>query len=162
MRLDALQSLISVEVTSLLGWPVPAMTSLFPADLRGVPSMPAPGFLRNRVHPLLRLSPLQSSSPLEPARITLAGVRAPSLRFPSPSRHQCFESTLGEDPIPLLCSALSVSRALDGLLLDAPCGLVSSHCHVRDSLFRGFPHCQASISSSPCRPLLSLPTFASS
>jgi hypothetical protein len=42
-----------------------------------------------------------------------------------------------------LCSALSVSRALDGLLLSPPCGLVSSHCHVRDSLFRGFPRNQA-------------------
>ena len=42
-----------------------------------------------------------------------------------------------------LRSALSVSHALDGLLLLTPCGLVSSHCHVRDSLFRGFPCCQA-------------------
>jgi hypothetical protein len=42
-----------------------------------------------------------------------------------------------------LRSVLSVSRTLDGLLLLTPCGLVSSHCHVRDSLFRGFPRCQA-------------------
>mgnify|MGYP003574348997 FL=1 len=42
-----------------------------------------------------------------------------------------------------LRSALSVSHALDGLLLLTPCGLVSSHCHVRDSLFRGFLRCQA-------------------
>jgi len=42
-----------------------------------------------------------------------------------------------------LCSALSVSHTLDGLPLSLPRGLVSSHCHVRDSPFRGFPHYSA-------------------
>jgi len=37
-----------------------------------------------------------------------------------------------------LCSALSVSHALDGLLLALPCRLVSSCCHVQVSRFRGF------------------------
>jgi len=37
-----------------------------------------------------------------------------------------------------LCSARSVSHALDGLLLAEPCGLVSSRCHVQASRFRGF------------------------
>lgn len=39
---------------------------------------------------------------------------------------------------PRLCSARSVSHALDGLLLFTPCRLVSSGCHVRGSLSRGF------------------------
>jgi hypothetical protein len=37
-----------------------------------------------------------------------------------------------------LCSALSVSHALDGFLLAVPCRLVSSCCHVQASRFRGF------------------------
>jgi hypothetical protein len=71
------------------------------------------------------------------------GLRAPSLGFTSPSRRQHPESTCDELSHAHLCSALSVSRALDGLLLCLPRGLVSSHCHVRDSLFRGFPRNQA-------------------
>jgi len=37
-----------------------------------------------------------------------------------------------------LCSAHSVSHALDGLLLTVPCRLVSSRCHVQAFRFRGF------------------------
>ena len=55
-----------------------------------------------------------------------------------PSRHQCEESTGRQSSRPCLCSALSVSHALDGFLLFTPCRLVSSGCHVRGSLFRGF------------------------
>jgi len=44
-----------------------------------------------------------------------------------------------------LSFALSVSHALDDFLLRLPCGLVSSHSHVRDSHFRGFPRCQAGL-----------------
>jgi hypothetical protein len=36
-------------------------------------------------------------------------------------------------------SALSVSHAPDGLLLFLLRGLISSHCHVQDLPFRGFP-----------------------
>jgi hypothetical protein len=57
---------------------------------------------------------------------------------PPPSRHECEESTWRQGSRPCLCSALSVSHALDGLLLFTPCRLVSSGCHVRGSLFRGF------------------------
>jgi len=55
-----------------------------------------------------------------------------------PSRHQCEESTWRQGSRPCLCSARSVSHALDGFLLFTPCRLVSSGCHVRGSLFRGF------------------------
>ena len=58
-------------------------------------------------------------------------TRAPSLGFGPASRHQRPESTFDEVPSPRLCSARSVSHALDGLLLQPPCGLVSSHCHVQ-------------------------------
>ena len=99
---------------------------------------PSPAFLRLRVHPLLGLLPLQS-----PSQVVICAplsLRAPSLGFPlSPSRHQCLESTHSRLPMSCLRSALAVSHDLDGLLLLAPCGLVSSHSHVRDSLLRGFP-----------------------
>jgi len=61
----------------------------------------------------------------------------------SHSRHKRTESTYHRASHTRFRSALSVSRALDGLLLHTPCGLVSSHCHVRDSHLRGFPRCQA-------------------
>jgi hypothetical protein len=47
-----------------------------------------------------------------------------------------------------LWAALGVSHALDGFIPGQPCGLISFHSHVQDSLFRGFPHYQASL---PCR-----------
>jgi hypothetical protein len=110
--------------------------------LDGFSSVPSPVPLRVRVHPLL-----SSSSPTEfvaAFHLPFArGLRAPSLGFRSPSRHECVESTVHRASQARLCFALSVSRALGDLLLRAPRGLVSSHCHVRDSLFRGFPRCQA-------------------
>jgi len=47
----------------------------------------------------------------------------------------------GEFSTARLCSVLSVSHALDGLLLFLPCKLVSSCNHVWDSPFRVFPRC---------------------
>jgi hypothetical protein len=51
-----------------------------------------------------------------------------------------------------LCSARSVSRALDGLLLTVPCRLVSSCCHVQDSRSRGFLPRLSRTTSSVARP----------
>jgi hypothetical protein len=59
---------------------------------------------------------------------------------------------LDESPTTRPHSALSVSHALDGFSLFVSYGLVSSRYHVRDSLFRGFPHCLAELlfgNSSP-------------
>jgi hypothetical protein len=68
--------------------------------------------------------------------------RAPSLGFRSHSRQKRTESTYRRASHARLRSALSVSHALDGFLLHTPRGLVSSHCHVRDSHLREFPRCQ--------------------
>jgi hypothetical protein len=84
------------------------------------------------------------------------------LGFPSPSRHQHPESTTQQASRACLRSALSVSHALDGLLLSIPRGLISSHCHVRDSLFRGFPRCQADPTHRRAVPSCRLTTLASS
>jgi hypothetical protein len=52
---------------------------------------------------------------------------------------------LDESPTTRPHSALSVSHARDGFSLFVSCRLVSSHYHVRDLLFRGFPHCLAEL-----------------
>jgi hypothetical protein len=84
---------------------------------------------------------LQSTCCLSPARYRSTE------RLPwgpvSPSRQKRLESTQRRASHTRLRSAHSVSHTLDGLLLHTPRGLISSHCHVRDSLFRGFPRCQA-------------------
>lgn len=99
-------------------------------------ALPSPALLRVRVHPLLGLPPLQRSN--HSVRPTARTRSAPPLGFPPPSRHQCEESTWRQGSRPCLCSARSVSHALDGFLLFTPCRLVSSGCHVRGSLSRGF------------------------
>jgi hypothetical protein len=108
--------------------------------LDGFPSVPSPVPLRVRVHPLMSLA-----SPSEYVLLVTCPTpqrRAPSLGSASPSRQKRLESTPRRVSHTRLRSVHSVSRALDGLLLHTPCGLISSHCHVRDSLFRGFPRCQ--------------------
>ena len=69
--------------------------------------------------------------------------RAPSWGSRSHSRQKRTESTYRRASQPRLRSALSVSHALDGFLLHTLRGLISSHCHVRDSHLREFPRCQA-------------------
>jgi hypothetical protein len=113
----------------------------FPTGLRGVHSIPAPVLLRVRVHPLMRLT-FSSEYMTTP---DLAGALSSDSHLPwgspSPSRHQCKEFTSQQASHTRLRSALSVSHALDGFSLSAPCGLVSSRYHVLDFLFRGFPRC---------------------
>jgi hypothetical protein len=97
VRLVALQSIVCSEAARPSGYLAPAMLSLFPAELRGISSLPAPVLFRVRVHPLVRLPPLQSTDRVKPARDPFE-PRAPSLGFPSPSRHEHQESTLDELP----------------------------------------------------------------
>jgi len=57
----------------------------------------------------------------------------------------------GEFSTTHLCSVLSVSHTLDGLLLASPCRLISSRSHVLDSPLRGFPRCPAGrLVDDPC------------
>jgi hypothetical protein len=60
----------------------------------------------------------------------------------SPSRHERMKSTCYRASHTRLRFALSVFHTLGDFLLHTPCGLVSSHCHVRDSHLREFPRCQ--------------------
>jgi len=76
-------------------------------------------------------------------RLALACLRAsppqaPPLGSRPSSRHELGESTFRRTSRVHLCSALSVSHALDGLLLPAPRALVSSRCRVQGSRSRGF------------------------
>jgi len=133
-----------------IGLPVPTSSRNF-QRLCGFPSVPSPVPLRVRVHPLMRFT-----SPTEyVAACHLPFARklwAPSLGSLSPSRHKCVESTIRQVSHTRLRFAHSVSHALDDLLLLTPRGPISSHCHVRDSLFRGFLCCQAGSSHRPVVP----------
>jgi len=99
---------------------------------------PAPVIFRFRVHSLLGFDS-SSEYVTTTLRLSLLERQWPPLGFGSPSRHLLAESTYRQGTQPHLRSVLSVSHALDGLLLHKLCGPISSHCHVRDSLFRGFP-----------------------
>jgi hypothetical protein len=139
MRLAALQSVVSLEVVDVSGCLPPPRARCFQRR-GGSPPRPSPVPLREQVHPLM-----SSTSPSE----YILQVSCPT-RVPNTSQG-CFplrdKSTrspqVGGIPKFHLRFALSVSHALDDLLLRVPCGLVSSHSHVRDSRFRGFPCCQA-------------------
>jgi hypothetical protein len=112
--------------------------------------VPAPAFLRLRVHPL---SSFSSSTECVTALLPPGNrnYQAASLRFGSPSRHKYNGSTSDRFLKACLRSAHSVSHTLDGLLPFVPCGLISSHCHVQDSVSGIFPGTQpAWLITSPC------------
>jgi hypothetical protein len=118
------------------------------------------GFLRSRVHPLMSLTP--SSEYVTTSHLlnaTRASSASPGVTV-SPSRHQYEKSTLRQVSQTCLCSVLNVSRAHDGLLLFAPCRLISSPYHVRDSLFRGLLPIISRPDSSPARTLLPFTPFS--
>jgi hypothetical protein len=100
-----------------------------------------PRLLRDRVHPLLSLPPLQSSN--RSSRPAARTRRASPTGFRASFAISDRESTLRQRSHRCLCSAPGVSHTLDGLLLPVPCRLVSSGYHVRGFLFRGFPRWQA-------------------
>lgn len=130
---------MSVVVAEALGSPAPAMDSLFPADLCGLPATPAPVPSLVRVHPLTSLAPSSESlSPLAGPWTLRPRSSSPGVSFPIATSTEAVH--LWRVSRAHLRSALDVSHVLDGLLLLRPCGLISSHSHVRDSLFRGFPH----------------------
>jgi len=138
--------------------PVPPLSRRFRSDRCGFPSMQSPVIQRSTGSSSLeRCSPSELSW-LTPARKRFRTERLPWGLFPS-SRRQYLESTsLGEFSQAHLRSAPSVSRTLDGFLLQVPCGSVSSRYHVQGSRFRGFlPRASSSISSMvlPLSPLAS-------
>jgi len=147
MRFVALQSVICSSVAEPLGYPAVARSRCFQRSYRDLPYYRPPypcefGFI---------LSCASASSEYVTAPIPHSTRRscAPSLGFGSPSRHQFVKSTCRRGSHTRLCSALSVSHALDGFRLHAPCKLVSSCSHVRDSLFRGCFPLPSQLGSSP-------------
>jgi hypothetical protein len=123
---------------------------VFPPDLRGFPSDTGPRFLAipgSSFHELRLLYRVRHR--FSPAR--RPQPTSSSLGSRSPSRHESVGSTYRWVSQAQLRSALSVSHTLDGLLPLEPCGLISSHCHVRDSVSGIFPSNQpAWLITSPC------------
>lgn len=118
----------------------------FPTDFRGIPPVPAPDPLRARVHPLVGFpSATEFLFDCHPpnGRSRSNAFLGVSFSLATPARGV---HVAGRAPRSCLSSAHGVSHTHDGFLLFVPCGLVSSHCHFRDSHFRGFPRYQA----DPC------------
>ena len=137
MASTTLQSVVCSVVPGLSGQPDPTDASSFPTDRCGLPPLPAPFFFRSRVHPLVNSIRLQSSFSRSPARARCRRERLPWGLVP---HHDISSRSPLADGVPRsrLCSARSVSHALDGLLLPAPCALVSSRSRVQGSRSRGF------------------------
>jgi hypothetical protein len=126
------------------------MASVFLPDLHGIPNDAGPRFLA---------IPSASSRELRllcRVRHRSSPARRPqppstSLGFRSPSRHPFVGSTYRWVSRAHLRSARSVSHTLDGLLPLELCGLISSHCHVRDCFSGIFPSNQpAWFITNPC------------
>ena len=120
-------------------------------------AMPSPDLFRTRVYPLLRFS---SSSEFHPAFPAIVRKRwPPSLGSCLSFTTSVLESTCRWGSYAHLCSALSVFRTLDDLLLLALCGFVSPHYRVRDFSSGVSPDNQPA-RLSPTRTLLSLTSQA--
>ena len=136
------------------------MILLFPTDLCGIPdhtvprSLAIPGSSSQKLRPLFRVHRCSAPVRCPQTPSTSPGVSG------SPSRHQLAESTWQQVSQVCLSSAHSVSHALDGLLLPEPCELISSHCHVRDSLFRGSPQQPANLAHHQLVPSCRWVTFS--
>jgi len=157
MRLAALQSVLNTDPAGSFGLPAATSSSRFPARPGGSTFRAVPRLLAkvgSSSPELGLLYRVRTVSNLPPARMR----GAPPMGFRSQSRHQPQRSTCGRGPTPALRSALGVSHALDGFRPLLPCGLVSSHCHVRDSPFRGLLPPPSRSASSTARALLSLTT----
>jgi hypothetical protein len=135
---------MSGEVLGALGYPVPLRARCFQTAPRSF-SATGPRFHFKRTgssSPELHL-PFRVCS-CSRHLLDTRRYRTPPLGFRPPSRRECRVHNVPGSHT-RLCSALSVSHTPDGFLLRKPRGLVSSHNHVRDSLFRGFPRCQAGL-----------------
>jgi len=148
MELAALQSLVCIVVAALLGYAAPTVASPFRADRDGLPSIPSPVFGEEGGFILswALLSSWVRRAYVGP-RAAGAFLGVPYLIATSALRVHVRWASRAH-----LCSALSVSHALDGLLLAVPCRLVSSCCHVQVSRSRGFLPRPSQTTSSVARP----------
>jgi hypothetical protein len=121
---------------SRLELPVSSGPCGIPADV-GPRSLASPGSSSLELDPLFRVR-----SCFSPGVATEVAPPPPRVCVPIATR-ACGVHLPDDLSRPSFWSALSVSHALDGLRLHQPCGLISSHCHVRGSHFKGFPRCPA-------------------
>ena len=155
MRFVWLQSFVGIAVGT--HWVCPSRLGV--RHLRGIPGYAVSAFLRSRNRPLL---PFSSSSEFHPAfPAVVCKRRSPSLGSCSSSRYQCWSPLSDEPPEPILCSALSVSRTLDGLLLPHRVGLFRPTTTSKIFSSGVFPDNQPA-KLSPARTLLSLTLQAAS
>jgi len=102
----------------------------------GLYPTPSPDSLRNRVHPLVRFTPLQSSPiPCLPRNLS---AQSAFLGVAFPLRDISLRHRYGEVP-PSPPSVHGVSHALDGFIRHRPCRFISPCSHVQGSTLQGFP-----------------------
>lgn len=157
MRLVALQSLICTAPANLLGSFAPPGVTVSSAPTTALCDTGPRALASSGSSSHARL-PLQSPSPLHSSTALASSVRLPwgfCLHHDISSWSPLFDKI----PSPCLCSVLSVSHALGGFLLQAPCSLISFCSHVRDSLFRGCFPLPSQYNSSPYCALVSLDDF---
>jgi hypothetical protein len=141
-----------------IGLPVPISSPCF-QRLDGFSPVPSPVPLRVRVHPLVSFA-----SPSEYVLLVTCPTpkrRTPSLGSCSPSRHKRVKSTLRRVSHTRLRSALSVSHALDGLLLRAPLRACFIPLPRPGFALQGLSPLPSRLASSASRALMSLPSFSS-
>lgn len=146
-------SFVRTVVSALVGCAAPILASPFPADRDGLScGSVGPYFERSRV-----ILAWAWSSPWSVGRVHVGPFASAPGRLPwglsSASRRPSSESTVRRASQARLRSALSVSHALDGLLLAGACRLVSSCCHVPDlrSGLSPRPSCATSSVAMPSR-----------
>jgi hypothetical protein len=146
MRLIALQGIDLHRSSELSGYPLPSRRQCFHCS-DGFSPIPSPcsfdhGSSPHGLHLLYKV--LAACHPPDLSR-------TPPLGFLSFSRHQHPKSTICLTGFHTrLGSAHSVSHAHDVLLLQIPCGLISSHHHVQDFTPGVFPAAQPPRLSTTC------------
>jgi hypothetical protein len=140
MELAALQSLTKYPASRSIGFSAPALNTPFAAlqrsSLDTVPrTLARPSSSSHELH-----FPYRVRSCLSPP--SASARHLPWDSFPLRDLNSQSPLFIGL-PSSQLCFVHSVSHTFDDLLLYESCGLISSHYRVRDSLFRGFPRCQA-------------------
>jgi hypothetical protein len=146
---DCPKSVVCTVVSALMGYAVSIDASPFRADRDGLSSDTFPRLCFKKAGSSSRElgSPPEFVVPTSAGYCTGAFLGVSILFATSIQRVHSRRASQAR-----LCSARSVSRALDGLLLAVSCGLVSSRCHVQDSRSRGFLPRLSRTTSSVTRP----------
>src|SRR5262249_33849329 len=141
-RLRALQSVVSSGVPGSLGCLIPPWRCRFRVAFAVFLPLPSPKTFAVGLSSRALRSSSEFSETARPSPPGAAHLPWGSAPFPTSAggvHHRLGCPIQAADVPSPQRSARDVSHVLDGFLLHRPCGFVSPRCHVRGSLFRGFP-----------------------